>query len=162
MASSQPKKAKKRADVTGWCSQTLENRLKHMKKNTPTGDWRRDVLLENVRYKLATTKWTHIPTMKVFSFKGPIPVGMENLLTKLESAQNRSYQAIPLAVREEFSMVESTYNSGEYEVSVSFSEAKYDSFRLLYCRLCTTKNNLKTKFWDKYPEKLPADDIGKN
>ena len=158
---SQPKKAKKRADVNGWCPGTLEKRLKNMNKNKPTGDWRRDVQVENVPYKIATIKWTHLPTMKTFSFPGPIPVGMEKLLTKLESAQNRTFVCIPLAVREEFSMVESMYKSTDYEVSVSFSEAKYGSFRLLYCRLCTTKNNLREKFWDRYPEKLPADDIGR-
>lgn len=158
---SNPKKAKKRADVNGWCSKTLEKRLKNMKKLSHTGDWRRDDQVENVHYKIASTKWTHQPTMKTFSFSGPIQVGMENLLAKLESAQNRAFQAIPLAVREEFSMVETTYRRDDYEVSVSFSEAKYGSFRLLYCRLCTSKKNLKEKFWDKFPEKLPADEIGR-
>ena len=74
-------------------------------------------------------------------------------------AQNRSYPVIPIAVREEFSMTDATYRSEEYTVNVLFSEPKYDTFRLLYCRICTTKQNLKERFWDKYPEKLSKDRI---
>ena len=54
-------------------------------------------------------------------------------------------------------MTDATYRSEEYTVNVSLSEPKYDNFRLLYCRICTTKQNLKERFWDKYPEKLPKD-----
>ena len=42
------------------------------------GDWRRDTLVQNWQYKVATVKWTHVPTMKMFSFPTPVPVGMES------------------------------------------------------------------------------------
>ena len=49
---------------------------------------------------------------------------MEGLLRKLEGAQNRSYQAIPGAIKEEFGMMESE----DYSVFVVFSEPKYGDF----------------------------------
>ena len=159
-AAKKPKNTK-RAEVTGWSPQTVDLKLKNMNKNKVKGDWRRDVQVEDVLYKVATVTWTHLPSMRTFAFPSPIPVGMEKLLTKLESAQNRSFKSLPLAVREEFTIMENSYNPANFEVRVTFSEAMYGNFRLLYCRLCTTKKNLKEKFWDKFPEKLPADNISR-
>ena len=158
---SAPKKARKakRADVSGWCPETLDKRLKHMNKNKPLGGWRLDVQLHNLHHKIAQVRWTYLPQMKTFTFPGPVPVGMEKLLAKLESAQNRTFNVIPLAVREEFCMSESSYKSTDYAVEVTFSAAKYGNFRILYCRQCTTKQNLREMFWNKYPDKLPSDNI---
>ena len=97
----------------------------------------------------------------MFTFDSPVPVGMENLLKKLESAQNRSFEAIPMVVRDKFSITENNYKSSDFDVNVSFSSAKYDDFRLLYCHICTSKKNLKENFWNKYPEKLPEGKIDK-
>ena len=132
-----------------------------MSKVKHIGDWRRDVKIHNVHHKIATIKWTHKPSEKMFSFESPVPVGMENLLKKLESAQNRSFEAIPMAVRDEFSITDKNYKSSDYDVNVSFSSTKYYDFRLLYCHICTSKKNLKENFWNKYPEKLPEGKIDK-
>ena len=56
-------------------------------------------------------------------------------------------------------MLESTYKSIDYEVSISISSPKYVNFRLLYYRLYTSRKNLKEQFWDKYPDKLPEENI---
>ena len=85
-----------------------------------------------------------------FSFPTPVPAGMGRLLIKLENAQKRSYPVGDATVTEEFSMT---------DANVSFTEPKCDNFRLLYGRICTTKQNLKEWFCDKYPEKLPKDRI---
>ena len=155
------KKKKKRADLDGWCSSTVNDRIKHMSKGPLLGSWRRDVQIHNVHHKISTIKWTHKPTKKMFTFDTPVPVGMEELLKKLETAQNRNYDAISLAVRQKFDMTEKGYKSQDYEVNVSFSSARYDDFRLLYCHLCTSNANLKEKFWDRYPDKSPKDNISK-
>ena len=91
--------------------------------------------MQNLQYKVATVKWTYVPTMKMFSLRTPIPLGMERLLMKLENAQNQSYPVIPIVVREEFSMTDAAYRSEDYTINVLFSEPKYDNFRLLYCRI---------------------------
>ena len=58
--------------------------------------------------------------MKKFSFEAPVPVGMEKLLQKLESAQNRSFKAIPVAARDNFSILETTSKSSDYEEKLFF------------------------------------------
>ena len=68
---------------------------------------------------------------------------------------NRSYPVLPIAVREEFPVVDATYRSEDYTANLSFSEPNM----ITYCRIFTTKQNLKERFWDKYPEKLPKDRI---
>ena len=70
------------------------------------------------QYKVETVNWTHVPTMKMFPFPTPVPVGMEISLMKLENTQNQSYPVIPTAVREEFSMTDATYRSEDYTVNV--------------------------------------------
>ena len=117
--------------------------------------------MQNLQYKVAKVKWTHVPTMKMFSFSTAVPVGMKRLLMKLENAQNWSYPVILIVVREEFSMTDAAYRSKHYTVNASFSKPKYDNYRLLYCCICTTYccicTSVPEQFWDKYPEKLPKD-----
>ena len=133
--------------------------FKKKKRTDVDGDWRRATLEQNLQYKVTTVRWTYVPTMKMFSFPTPVPVGMERFLMKLENVQNRTYLVVPIAVREEFSMTNATYRSEDCTINVLFSEPKIDNLRLLYCRICTTKQNLKKRFWDRYPEKLPKDGI---
>ena len=156
-ASGQPpnKKAKKRrADLNGWCPTTYATKFKNMHKNKPKGDWRRDTTLHSLKYKIARINWSDINTFKAFSFDAPIPVGMEQLLLKLEKSQNRTFKAIPLVV-EEFELTENKYKSADFKVQVTFSEPKFGDFRVLYCRLCSSNASLKAKFWDRFPDKLP-------
>ena len=56
-------------------------------------------------------------------------------------------------------MSESTNKSLEYEVIVSFSGANYGDFWLLYCLLCTKKQNLKEQCSKKHRGKLHSDHI---
>ena len=108
-----------------------------MNKNKPISDWQSDTMVHNLHHKIATNKRTEIHSMKKFSFEAPVPVGMEKLLQKLESAQNRSFKAIPLAARENFSILETTSKSGDYEEKLFFFffffflSTKYTDFRLL-------------------------------
>ena len=84
----EPWKKKKRADIDGWCPATLDTHLKkNMNKNKHAGDWRRDTVAHNLHYKVATVKWTNKKSKKMFTFESPVPVGMEKLLKKLETAK---------------------------------------------------------------------------
>ena len=130
-----------------------------MNKNKPIGDWQSDTMVHNLHHKIATKKWTKMHYTKMFPFEAPVPVGMEKLLQKLESAQNRSFKVIPRAVRDKFSILETTNKSSDYEDKVFFSSTNYADFRLLYCRAYTLKQNLKEPFWSKPPEKLSHDNI---
>ena len=121
---SAPKKSRKRPEVDGWSPNTVDQKLKNMHKGNPTGDWRRDVKLHNFHHVIATTNWSHNPTIKTKALSGPVPVGMENLLRKMENAQNSAFKSIPLVVKEEFRMTESSYSPKDYFVSVLFSEPK--------------------------------------
>ena len=152
-----PPNKKKRADLSGWGPATYDNKLKHLHKNACKGDWRRDVKIHNIKYKIALVSWSSTVNFKTFSFSTPIPVGMEELLRKLESSQNRTFTAIPLIVREEFNLTENNYSSSNFEVQVTFSQPKFGDFRVLYCRFCSTKKSLKTLFWDRHPDKLPEE-----
>ena len=71
MATQPPLKKKKRADVDGWCPSTVDTRLKNVGKIKLIGDWRRDTLVQNLQYRVATVKWTHVPTMKCSPSKPP-------------------------------------------------------------------------------------------
>ena len=137
----------------------MDQKLKNMHKGKPTGDWRRDTKIHNLHHVIATINWTNNKTKQTKSLSGPVSVGMEGLLRKLEGAQNRSYQAIPGAIKEEFGMMESSYKSEDYSVFVVFSEPQYGDFRLVYCRICSLKSNLREKFWKRFGNKLPEDDI---
>ena len=91
---------------------------------------------------------------------------MERLLMKLENVQNRSYPVIPIEVRKEFSMTDAAYRSEDYIANVSFSELKYDNFRLLYYCIRTTKQNLKercgTNILKNYPDRICREELMKN
>ena len=158
-APKKPKMNKKRADLNGWSPLTVDQKLKNLHKGKPTGDWRRDTKLHNLYHAIATINWTNISSKQTKALSGPIPVGMEGLLRKLESAQNRSFKSIPVAIKEEFGMTESSFNPKDYSVFVLFSEPKYGDFRLVYCRICTLKSNLRDNFWKRFGKKLPEENI---
>ena len=86
----------------------------------------------------------------LFSMTIPVPVGMETLLEKLESAQNRGFEAIAVAVKDYFKLTKVSYENFNFTVHVSFSDEKFDSFRLLYCRFCNSKKFLQERFWGPF------------
>ena len=58
---------------------------------------------------------------KVVLFTTPVPVGMKNVPIKMESAQNRLYRSLPIAIKEGFGITcKGDYNPEDYTVSVSF------------------------------------------
>ena len=42
-----------------------------------------------IPFRQTDSKWTHIPSTKVYVMKTPTPVGITDLMTKLQSASNR-------------------------------------------------------------------------
>ena len=67
-----------------------------------------------------------------------------------------------IAVREEFSMTDAAYRSEDYTINVSFSEPKYDNFRLFYCRIYLYhKTVFKRTILEQISWKLPKDRICK-
>ena len=61
-------------------------------------------------------------TKEVLQLTTPIPTGVTGHLVKLQSAQNRTFNAIPTSVKEHFGLVKKDdYDKYDYEVTVSFS-----------------------------------------
>ena len=96
--------------------------------------------------------------MDVLTFTTPVPVGMKNVILKMESAQNRVYKSLPTIVKEHFDLTSSNYQPKLFKETVSFSSnSRYDDFSYAYCHMCSSKKNIKKLFWDVYPDQLPAE-----
>ena len=63
----------------------------------------------------------HIPSSKVYVMKTPTPVGMTDIMTKLQSAPSRYWRSIPSLVEEYVDINKENYRAKNYSVSVSFS-----------------------------------------
>ena len=145
-------------DLTGWCKDTFDKRWAEMGKRKLAGNSWRQAKTIQIPYKTATIKWSQQSTSKLFAITTPVPVGMTALLEKLQSAQNRSFQALPISVKTHFSLTKAEdYTKDDFRVHTSFSEEKYDSFRYLYCNFCSTKQFLTERFWKCHSSKLPED-----
>ena len=94
------KKRKKRSDVSGWCKSTTDDRIKKMKQHPVLGDWRRFGTVK-IKSTIASVKWTESTTGNIATFHTPIPVGMKDVLQKMESQQNRNFKQLPLVVKEQ-------------------------------------------------------------
>ena len=75
----------------------------------------------HIPFRQTDIKWTHIPSSKVCAMKTPTPVGMTDLMTKLQSASNQYWSSIPSLVVEYFDINKENYQAKDYSVSVSFS-----------------------------------------
>ena len=75
----------------------------------------------HIPFRQTDIKWTHIPSSKVYAMKTPTPVGITDLMTKLQSASNQYWSSIPNLVVEYFEINKENYQAKDYSVSVSFS-----------------------------------------
>ena len=147
------KKKKKRSDTSGWSRKVNDKKISKIKSHIVLGDWRRWTMVK-VNSVRASVKWERVtgletggdssddePTIpNVVTFTTPVPVGMKNVLVKMEKAQNRTYRSLPIAIKEQFELDESHYNPKDFVVSVSFSkESKYEEFNFAYCHFCSSK-----------------------
>ena len=165
------KKKKKRSDTSGWSKKVNDKKITKIKSHKVLGEWRRwgMVKVNSVR---AFVKWERATDLEagedssddepsvpnVVTFTTPVPVGMKNVLVKMEKAQNRTYGALPIAIKEQFELDKSSYNPIDFTVSVSFGkEVKYEEFNFAYCHLCSNKKKLEQQFWAAYPNELPEE-----
>ena len=115
------KKSKTRgADVSGFCPETITSRLNDMNGVPHKGEWRRSKVI-CIPFRQTDIKWTHIPSSKVYVMKTPTPVGMTDLMTKLQFAPNRYWRPIPSLDEEYTDINKENYQAKDYSVSVSFS-----------------------------------------
>ena len=91
-----------------------------MNRVTLEGEWRRSKVI-CIPFRQTDIKWTHIPYSKVYVMKTPTPVGMADLMAKLQSASNRYWRSIPSLVVEYFDINKENYQAKDYSVSVLFS-----------------------------------------
>ena len=143
------KKKKKQCDLSGWCKAATPDRLKKMKQHPVAGDWRRFEMIK-VKSIEAVIKWKNISTEDIYSFTTPVAVGMREALKKMESQQNLNFKHLPVVVKEHFGLTETTYKPHNFTVNVSFGvvddESQYSDFMFAYCRLYSSKSNLKKLF----------------
>ena len=110
----------RRADVSGFCPETIMSRLTDMNTVLHKGEWRRSKVI-CIPFRQTGIKLTHILSSKVYVMKAPTPVGMTDLMIKLQSAYNRYWRSIPSLVVEYFDINKENYQTKDYSVSVSFS-----------------------------------------
>ena len=77
----------RRADISGFCPETIICGLNDMNRVPHKGEWRRSKVIR-IPFRQTDIKWTHIPSSKVYVMKTPTPVRMRDLMIKLQSASN--------------------------------------------------------------------------
>ena len=90
--------------------------MKHGSKD----DWRRNRVIR-VLSKKATITWTCREQELACSVYLVVPVGMTGLLTKLQTVVGRSWESVPVTVRDHFHLKKTDFKSGDFDVSVSYS-----------------------------------------
>ena len=81
---------------------------------------------------------------------------MVGLMRKLQEAAGRSYQSVPVSVREHFNLSKENFNSKDFTVETMFeNNEQYGFLYHLFCRFCETPS-LKA-VWEKYPVKPPEE-----
>ena len=121
---------KKYSDLSGFCENVTLDRIKNMRKHPHKGDWRRDRTIR-ICYKNFRVTWEKVNDNH-FVIKTQVPCGMTGLVTKLQSASCRSWEGLPLSVKEYLQLQEkSDFNANDFTVEVSFS-GKYYAFVFLY------------------------------
>ena len=96
------KKSKtRRADVSGFCPETIISRFNDMNRVPHKREWRSSNVIR-MPFRHTDIKWTLIPSSKAYVMKTPTPVRMTDLMTKLQSASNRYWRSIPSLVVEYF------------------------------------------------------------
>ena len=107
--------------MSGWSYKTNQKRIEKIKRHSTRGDWRRFGMV-NVKYVDACVKWERVDekgeNVDVLTFTTPVPVVMNNVILKMESAQNRVYKSLPTIVKEHFDLTSSNYQPKLFKVSV--------------------------------------------
>ena len=100
---------------------------------------------------------------EIFTITTPVPTGMVGLMGKLQEAAGRSYQSLPVSVREHFNLSKENFNSKSKDFTIETifeNNEQHGFFYHLFCRFCE-KSSLKT-IWEKYPDKLPEERSAQN
>ena len=106
--------------MSGFCPETIMSRLTDMNTVLHKGECRKSKVI-CIPFRQTGIKLTHILSSKVYVMKAPTPVGMTDLMIKLQSAYNRYWRSVPSLVAEYFDINKENYQAKDYSVSVSFS-----------------------------------------
>ena len=116
-------KSKKYACLTGYCDKTTPDILKKLKSHPHKGDWRSHRQVR-VAVKRCSIKWTYTGKEKnlLHVLKTPVPVGMTGLVEKNQTASGRSWESLPLSVKEAFQLEDkANFIPEDVKVEVGFS-----------------------------------------
>ena len=124
-------KRKKRSELTGFCAVTIYHILKHLNRVPHKGDWRRHRMI-SIKFVVGEIRWfnKHLVKDSCFKIVTPVPVGVQYLLAKLESASGRNFDTLPQAVVEFFKLQKNKYKQEDFSVEVSYTGNNY--FLLLF------------------------------
>ena len=110
----------KHASLTGYSEETTLLILTKMKQHPHNGDWRRDKKIR-IPYKTCTITWSCSDegAPDPFLIKTPVPFGMTGLMEKNLSAADRSFESVPVAVRNYFWVEKKeSFQSSKFSVTV--------------------------------------------
>ena len=110
----------KHASLTGYSEETTLLILTKMKQHPHNGDWHRDKKIR-IPYKTCTITWSCSDegTPDPFLIKTPVPFGMTGLMEKNLSAADRSFESVPVAVRNHFGVEKKeSFQSSKFSVTV--------------------------------------------
>ena len=110
----------KHASLTGYSEETTLLILTKMKQHPLNGDWRRDKKIR-IPYKTCTITWSCSDegAPDPFLIKTPVPFGMTGLMEKNLSAADRSFESVPVAVRNHFWVEKKeSFQSSKFSVTV--------------------------------------------
>ena len=110
----------KHASLTGYSEETTLLILTKMKQHPLNGDWRRDKKIR-IPYKTCTITWSCSDegAPDPFLIKTPVPFGMTGLMEKNLSAADRSFESVPVAVRNHSGVEKKeSFQSSKFSVTV--------------------------------------------
>ena len=113
----------KYAKLTGYSEKTTPDILKKLASHPHKGDWRRHKKIR-IAFKLCSINWSYNRDEEedlVHVLKTPVPVGMTGLVVKNQSASGRSWESIPVSVKEAFNLEKKEFDASKIRVTVSFS-----------------------------------------
>ena len=93
---------------------------------------------------------------EIFTITNPVPTGMVGLMRMLQEAVGKSYQSVPVSVREHFNLSRENFNSKDFTIETMFENNEQYGFSYqLFFKFCEMPR-LKT-IWEKYRDKLPEE-----
>ena len=108
-----------------------------MRQHTTLGDCQRFGTIK-LKHLVASVKWRRIVDNKMVNFVNPIASSVTKVLLNMQNQQNKNFEMLPIAIKEQFDVQEIDCDPKDYEVTVSFSpNAEYQSFSYAYCHLCS-------------------------